>query len=258
MSSTHAEKFKSMQSLHLLSFITPRLALDRQNVPVFVILNCWRTVGFSTVESLLNLNCRKNDSIKFTVTSSTPLDIGQEIRGQDFTVASLQVFIDFVHMSSKDTGPHVDPNLFLRVDIEGDSDAHQATIASNETQCRSWTFNASFDLFLNPDLVDSSAEVAENIVRATLDQSYYQTVEKRVELFSFAMPQNRSSFINPRVMTVTGVLHFKGPFRMRAVASCPVDFSGAGRSHCVLDASTFGLWNFDEFSCFVQGFFHPG
>ena len=136
---------KSMQSLQLLSFITPRLALDRRNVPVFVILNCWRTVGFSTVESLLNLNCSKNDSIRFTVTSLTPLDIGREIRGQDFTVASL--FIDFVHMSSKDTGPHVDPNLFLRVDIEGDSNVHQATMASQEPQCRSWTIDASFDIF---------------------------------------------------------------------------------------------------------------
>ena len=205
---------KSMLSLQLLSFIIPRRIFDPQNVPVFVILHCWSRVGFSTVEALLN--CLKSDSIKFCVSSCTPLDI----ECADFTLNSL--FIDFVRMSSKDTGPNVDPNLFLRVDIEGDSDNHQATIASHESQCRSWTFNASFDLFLNPDLVDSSAEVAENIVRAALDQSYYQTVEKRVELFSFAMPKNRSSFINPPGMTVTGVLHCKGPFRyfrMQAVRS---------------------------------------
>jgi len=209
------EKSKSMQSLQLLSFITPRRVLDRRNVPVFVILHCWRTIGFSTVAALLS--CQKNDPIKFTVTSCTPLDLGLEIRCPDFTSTTL--FIDFVRMSSKDTCPDVDPDLFLRVDIEGDSDAHQATIASNEHRCRSWTFKASFDLFLNPDLVDSSAEVAENIVRATLDQSYYQTVEKKVDLFSFAMPQNRSSFIHPRGMTVTGILQCKGPFRMRAVRS---------------------------------------
>ncbi len=84
-------------------------------------------------------------------------------------------------MSSKDTGPDVDPNLFLRVDIEGDSDAHQATITSKEPQSRSWTFTTSFDPFLNPALVDSSAEFAENVVRATLNQSHYQTVAKKVE-----------------------------------------------------------------------------
>jgi hypothetical protein len=121
------------------------------------------------VEALLK--CLKNDPIKFTVTAYTPLDVGPEFRCLDFTLTIL--FIDFARMSSKGTTPDVDPDFFLRVDIEGDSDAHQATIASNETQCQSRTFNASFDLFLNPDLVDSSADVAGKTVRATLDQSYY-------------------------------------------------------------------------------------
>jgi hypothetical protein len=129
-------------------------------------------------------------------------------------------------MGSKDTCPHVDPDLFLRVDIEGDSDVHQATIASNESRYGSWTFNALFCLFLNPALVDSSAEVAENIVRATLNQSHYQIVEKRVQLFSFAMPQNRSSGIDPRGMTVTGVLNCKVPLRMRTVRSIFLERQG--------------------------------
>ena len=171
------KKIKKHAELTVTLFITPIHALDRRNLPVCVILYCWRTIGYSTVEALLN--CLRNDSIKFTVTSCTPLDVGPDTRCLDFT--STPLFIDFIRMSSKDTGPDVDPICFLRVDVEGDSDAHQATVASNEHRCRSWTFNASFDLFLNPDLVDSSAEVAENIVHATLDQSYYQTVGRKAD-----------------------------------------------------------------------------
>jgi hypothetical protein len=61
-------------------------------------------------------------------------------------------FHRFVRMISKDTCPAVDPNLFLRVAIEGDSDAQHTTITSNEPQSRSWTFNAKFDLLAHPPL----------------------------------------------------------------------------------------------------------
>jgi hypothetical protein len=126
---------RSLLSLHLLSFITPRHALDRRNEPVFVILHCWRTVRFSTVEALLtSLTCPPNDFINSVACTllrrarhCTPLDIEHEIRCPDFTLNPL--FIDFVRMSSKDSSPNVDTNLFLRVGIEGDSDAQHATIA---------------------------------------------------------------------------------------------------------------------------------
>jgi hypothetical protein len=121
------EKSRSMLSLQLLSFITPRQASDCRTLPVFVILHCWRSVGFSTVKALLNCLPKSdpNDPFKFTVTACTPLDMGQEIRCPDFTRHS--IFTDFVCMSSKDTSPHVDPDLFLRVDIEGDSDVPPAS-----------------------------------------------------------------------------------------------------------------------------------
>ncbi len=245
------EKSRSMLSLQLLSFITPRQALDCRTMLVFVILHCWRSVGFFTVEALLN--CLPNDPIKFTVMSCTPLDMGQGIRCPDFTRHS--TFTDFVCMSSKDTSPHVDSNLLLRVDIEGDSDVPQACIASEESLCQSWTFNTSFDYFLYHDLVESSPEVEESIVRSTINQSHYQTVEKKVELFSFAMPQKRSSF--PRFARHDWRPALQGTVQN---ANGSIDFSGAGRSHCVLDVNTvtFGLWNFGCFSFFVQGFFHPG
>ncbi len=78
---------RCLLSLQLLSFITPRHALDRRNVPVFVILHCYCTVGLSTVEALLtSLTFHEKDSIEFAVTSCTPLDIGPEIRCPDFTL----------------------------------------------------------------------------------------------------------------------------------------------------------------------------
>ncbi len=45
------------------------------------------------------------------------------------------IFAAFLHMSSKDTGPDVNPNVYLQVDIEDDRDAEQATIAKHKEQC---------------------------------------------------------------------------------------------------------------------------
>ena len=59
-------------------------------------------------------------------------------------------------MSSEHSGPYVDPELLVQVDIEAYSDAWQATIAANEPQCRSWAFNAAFDVLHHPVLMEST------------------------------------------------------------------------------------------------------
>jgi hypothetical protein len=92
------------------------------------------------------------------------------------------------------------------------------------------------------------ARKLRKILCATLDQSYYQTVEKRVGFFSFKIQFHQSERHDCDWRS-----KLQGTVQN---ASCSVDFSGAERSHCVLDASPFGLCNFVYFSCFVQGFFH--
>ena len=115
---------KSLNSAQVLSFLMPRRVLDRQNGQVFVILHGWHTVMLFTVRILLN--CLKNKSGLFTVTC-TPFDFGQGTTCPQFTL--LPMFIEFVHMSSEDTGPDVYSNLFLRVDIKG---------MAHERRCRSF------------------------------------------------------------------------------------------------------------------------
>ena len=201
---------KSLKSLELLSFIMPRNVLVRQEVPAIFILHCSHTIGLSTAKGLLR--CLEGGSFRITVTC-TPISFGPGTGCPDVTLH--HIFSDFLRASSKDTGPDVDPNLFLRVDIAGNSDAQQATIADHEPRSRSWTFTATFDPLQHPDLVVDCAEVSENHVRGTLDQ----TVVDGLELFSFAMPQNRSSLRTHPAVHVTGVLNNKVPLRLRTVQS---------------------------------------
>ena len=201
---------KSLKSLELLSFIMPRNVLGHHEVPVIFILHCLHTIGLSTAEALLR--CLKSGSIGITVTC-TPIHFGPGTGCPD--VSSHSIFTDFLRASSKDTGPHVDPNLFLRVDIKGNSDAQQATIAAHEPQCRTWTFTTMFDPLHHPDLVDDCAEVSGNHVRGTLNR----TLVNSVEIFSFAMPQNRSSLSTHPAVPVIGVLNNKVPLRLRTVQS---------------------------------------
>ena len=71
-------------------------------------------------------------------------------------------------MSSMD----VDPNLFLPAQaIEAYSDAWQETTAVHEPQCRSWAFNATFDVLHHPALVDNHAEISEDYVQGILNQT---------------------------------------------------------------------------------------
>ncbi len=111
----------------------------------------------------------------------------------------------------------VDPNSFLpALNIEAYSDAWQETTAVHEPQCRAWAFNATFDVLHHPALVDNHAEISEDYVQGILNQ----TIVERLELFSFAMQQNRSSMSNHcavPVSPVTGVLHSKKQLRLRTV-----------------------------------------
>ncbi len=174
---THMQqKSRSLLSLQLLSFITPRHGIDPRTVPLFVILHCWCTVRLSSVEALLTCPKNRDDSIKFTVTSRTPLDISPDIRCPDFRLNPL--FFDFVNSSSKDSGSNVDSaSFFLRVDIEGGRDDKLTPIASNEPQSRTWIFNATFDYFTHSALVGACPEDAANYVRATLNQTFVKDVD---------------------------------------------------------------------------------
>ena len=125
-------------------------------------------------------------------------------------------------MSSMD----VDPNLFLPAQaIEAYSDAWQETTAVHEPQCRAWAFNATFDVLHHPALVDNHAEISEDYVQGILNQ----TIVERLELFSFAMQQNRSSMSNHcavPVSPVTGVLRSNKPLRLRTVRTIFQKFPG--------------------------------
>jgi hypothetical protein len=154
-------------------------------------------------------------------------------------------------MSLIKTGPDVDPNLFLRVDIEAYSDAWQEITAAHEPQCRSWAFNATFDVLHHPALVDDHVEISEDYVQGTLN---HQTVVKRLELFSFAMPQNRSSMSNHCAVPVTGVLRSKTPLRLRTVRTIFQKIPGHNTRHIpglTVDPKS---GNFVCISCLVQGF----
>ena len=200
----------SLKSLQLLSFILPKNVLGRREVQVIFILHCWRPIGLSTAKALLR--CLECGSFRISVTC-TPIDFGPGTGCSD--VSSHRIFTDFLRASSKDTGPDVDPNLFLRVDIAGNSDAQQPSIAAHEPRSRSWTFTAMFDPLHHPDLVHDCAEVSENHVRGTLNH----TDVNGVEIFSFAMPQNRSSLSTHPAVPVTGVLNDQVPRRLRTVQS---------------------------------------
>ncbi len=69
--------------------------------------------------------------------------------------------------------------------------------------------------FAPPALVNDRAEVSENHIRGTLNQS----VVNGLELFSFAMPHNRSSLSDHCAVPVTGVLNCKKPLRLPTVQS---------------------------------------
>jgi hypothetical protein len=67
----------------------------------------------------------------------------------------------FRDMRSKHTGPAVEPNLYIRVDVVGDSDAQQATITAQEKRFRSWAFNAAFAPAFLPVLMTDCDKVTE-------------------------------------------------------------------------------------------------
>jgi hypothetical protein len=99
----------SMKSIPLLSFTYPRQFRGNADVPVNVILHFSNSIGFLTIQALLNTSC-------ITVTC-TPVGFGAGKPCPDVTLHP--IFTSFLRTSSKDTGPAVNPNLYVRVDIRG-------------------------------------------------------------------------------------------------------------------------------------------
>jgi hypothetical protein len=116
------------------------------------------------------------------------------------------IFTTFREMSSNHTGPAVEPNSCIRVDVVGDSDAQQATIAAQELISRSWAFNAAVAPSLHPVLVTDNTDcdkVAADYIRDMLNMD----VVNGLLFFSFAMPSKRSELGNYGAVFVTGVLN---------------------------------------------------
>jgi len=196
----------SMKSITLLSFTYPRqFRGNAESVPVNVILHFSNSIGFLTIQALLNTS-------GITVTC-TPVDFGAGKPCPD--VRLHPIFASFLRTSSKDTGPAVNPDLYVRVDIMGNCDAWQATTAADETKCRSWAFDALLDPLIHPALVSDRHEVAADSIKKMLNMD----VVNGLIFFSFAMPQDRSSTSDYRAVPVTGVLNSKEVVRLRTVSS---------------------------------------
>jgi hypothetical protein len=195
----------SMKSITLLSFTYPRQFRGNADVPVNVILHFSNSIGFRTIQALLNTS-------GITVTC-TPVDFGAGKPCPDVTLHP--IFTAFLRTSSKDTGPAVNPNLYVRVDIMGNSDARQATIAADETRCRSWAFDALLDPSIHPALVSDRDEDGTDYIKKKINMD----VVNGLAFFSFAMPQGRSSTSDHRAVPVTGVLTSTQVVRLRTVSS---------------------------------------
>ena len=198
----------SMKSITLLSFAYPRQFRGNADVPVNVILHFSNLIGFLTIQALLNTIC-------ITVTC-TPIDFGAGKPCPDVTLHP--IFTAFLGSSSKDMGPAVNPNLYVRVDIMGNSDARQATIAADETRCRSWAFDALLEPSIHPALFSARNEDAAEYIKKRINMD----VVNGLAFFSFAIPQDRSSTSEHRAVTavpVTGVLNSTQVVRLRTVSS---------------------------------------
>ena len=177
----HMQKTENnMHSITLLSFAYPRQFRDHAEVPVIVIMHFLQLVSFPSIHALLSRGTTGVNA------SCTPVDFEAGKPCPDVTLHP--IFTTFRDMSSKHTGPAVEPNLYIRVDVLGDSDAQQATIAAQEQMFRSWAFNAVFAPSFHPVLMTDCNKVAADYIRDMLNMN----VVNGLLLFSFAMPSKRS------------------------------------------------------------------
>ena len=204
----HMQKTENnMHSITLLSFAYPRQFRSHAEVPVIVIMHFSQLVSFPTIHAFLG---RGTTGVTATC---TPVDFGAEKTCPDVTLHP--IFATFRDMSSKHKGPAVEPNFYIRVDVVGDSDAPQATIAAQELMFRSWTFNAAFDPSFHPVLVTDCDKVAADYIQDMLNMD----VVNGLLFFSFAMPSKRSELGSHGAVSVTGVLNSPATLRMRRVRS---------------------------------------
>ena len=207
----HMQKHENnMYSITLLSFAYPRVRSSPEvpvPVEVTVLLHFSNLIGFSTIHALLG-----RGTIGITVTC-TPVDFEKGKPCPDVTLHP--IFATFLRKSSKDMGPAVDPNLYVRVDVVGDSDAKQATISAMETRSRAWTFKATFAPPLHPALVSNCNKVAADYIQDMLNMR----VVDGLVYFSFALPSERSELGSHGAVFVTGMLNGQDSLRLRTVRS---------------------------------------
>ena len=92
-----------------------------------------KSIGLPAIEALLG-----RGTIGIAATFA-PVYFGAGNPCSDITLHP--VFATFLRISSKDAGPHVNQEIYIRVDIIGDSNAaQQETIPAMETRCKSWAF----------------------------------------------------------------------------------------------------------------------
>ena len=144
-----------------------------------------------------------------------PLDCGR--RG---AVTYNQAYHAFRTMSSKSV--FSDTHLWLRVDIEGDSDAGPATISAHEEQNYAWVFNGMFDVSEHPDLFNDRGEILPDYLKNKLDQ----TVCASLAFFAYAISRKSTCMCDNHVVQVTGILKHRSNVRRRRVESIYSAISG--------------------------------
>ncbi len=155
----HMQKIhKSMKSITLLSVAYPRQFRSNADVPVIVMLHFSNSIGSPAIEALLG-----RGTIVGIAATCTPVYFEPENPCSDVTLHP--IFATFLGISSKDTGPGVNQEIYIRVDIMGDSDAKQET---KETRCRSWAFEATFAFAIHPALATDCDAAATTYIRNVL------------------------------------------------------------------------------------------
>jgi hypothetical protein len=149
----------SMHSINLLSFMMLRTVQPRREASVYVILHSSHVLGVASVQSLFNI-------IGVTITCR-PLDFAQDKEYSDVT--SHPIYAAFLRLSLENPGPDVEENLHLQVDIVGNSDVKQETIATHEDRYAAWKFTAIFDPSLHPYLLNNRCQVSDDYIRGLLN-----------------------------------------------------------------------------------------
>ena len=225
----HMQKRRNtMHSLDIVTFSVPRTAMRisiQSYVPVVCILTGSHFIGLSTVQDLLR-------GIEGVSVTWTPLHFGKGTTCS--TIAAHPIYAKFLQQSTKEHTDPIDPYIYLRFDIMGNSDDEPATTAKEEVQSKAWMFRATFDPLMSSlihgqrpppirtherlELQNGHDEILLNYFRALLEP-----MSDGLDLLSCTLPKHCSSLSS---VPVTGVLKKSANTRLRTVRSWFAGISG--------------------------------